>query len=185
MRLFSAVFPPDGVRRDVHAALQTAPDAPRLRWTPADRLHLTLVFLADVAPADLRRVIASVDAAAAQVGPFEVELHGLGGFPRAEAARVLTVDVARGGEELSALHRVQCAALGNAGFDVDARPLRPHLTIARPRRPLEPGPLAALVDELAPWRWRFTADEIRLVESRLRPAGAEYVVRHATGLKGR
>ena len=184
MRLFSAIVPPEHVRRDVHATLETAREGPRLRWTPPDRLHLTLVFLADVAPARLERVKASVDAAAATVGPFDLELHGLGCFPEPDRARVLFVDVATGGEALAALHRAQTEALAAAGLEIDSRPLRPHLTIARPQRPPRARDYAALEDELRPWRWRFHAEQIELIESQLRPQGALYTVRHATALTG-
>lgn len=184
MRLFSAVVPPEHVRRDVHATLETAREGPRLRWTAPERLHLTIVFLADVPPADLRRVKASVDAAAAAVGPFDLDLHGLGAFPKPDRARVLFVDVAEGRDALVALHQAQTEALRAAGVEVETRPLRPHLTIARPEHPPHAEAMAALERELRPWRWRFRVEQIDLIESQLRPEGALHTVRHATGLTG-
>jgi len=184
MRLFSAVVPPQHVRRDVLATLETAQGRPRFRWTHPDKLHLTGVFLADVAPARLAPVIASVDAAAAAVSPFDVELRGLGAFPNPLRARVLFVDVSEGRDELVELHRVQSAALLDAGIEVDERPLSPHLTIARPKRLPTAEEFQALADELAPWRWRFRVEQFELIESRMQPRGAFYSVRHATGLVG-
>lgn len=184
MRLFSAVVPPESVRRDVFATLETAQAGPHLRWTHPDRLHLTLVFHADVPPAALGTVIDSVDEAAAAVGPFDVELRGLGAFPNPHRARVLFVDVAEGRDALEELHRVQTGALTDAGLEVDDRPLRAHVTIARPKRPPTAAEFTALADELAPWRWRFGVERFELIESQLRPDGALYTVRHATGLIG-
>ena len=184
MRLFSAILPPEHVRRDVHVTLDTAPVGPRLRWTTVEKLHLTLVFLADVPPARLHEVIASVDAAASRVPAFEVELHGLGGFPALERARVLYVGVADGGDELRSLHAEQHGALPADLREDPFRPLHPHLTIARPRFPVPPAGIEELRRELAPWRWRFRAEEILLVESHLEARGTRYSVRHATGLRG-
>jgi 2'-5' RNA ligase len=184
MRLFSAIVPPEHVRRDVHATLETARDGPRLRWTKPERMHLTLVFLADVPPAHLRRVAASVDAAAAAVGPFDLELHGLGAFPKPARPRVLVIEVKEGRDALVAMHRAQTEALADAGIEVDERPLRPHLTIARPKRPPHREDTEALARELEPWRWRFRVEQVELIESQLRPEGPLYTVRHATGLTG-
>ncbi|HKK70578.1 MAG TPA: RNA 2',3'-cyclic phosphodiesterase [Candidatus Krumholzibacteria bacterium] len=184
MRLFSAIVPPEHVRRDVHATLETAREGPRLRWTAPERMHLTLVFLADVPPAHLERVVASVDAAAATVGPFDLELHGLGAFPKPARPRVFVIDVTEGREALGAMHRAQARALADAGVEVEDRPLRPHLTIARPKRPPHREDTEALVRELEPWRWRFRVEQVELIESQLRPEGPLYTVRHATGLSG-
>jgi 2'-5' RNA ligase len=184
MRLFSAIYPPPSVQRDVDATVRLAPGGPRLRWTAADKLHLTLVFLGDVPASREREVIASADAAAAAVGRFEVRLNGLGAFPDLSRPRVLFVRVREGGDALVELWRRQVEALPQDLRPHDGRELHPHLTLARPKKPVAAGELKRLAEELECWQWRFEADELRLVQSRLSVRGARYEVKHVTGLLG-
>lgn len=184
MRLFVGIFPPAAVQRDLHATLSTAPRGPRLHWTGAAKLHLTLAFLGECSPHRTRELCAAVDAAAHGAAPFELVLHGLDAFPDLERPRVLFVDVAQGGEAVRAVHQALRAAL-----PVDLRPeefqgFRPHLTIARPKRSPRPGEMRDLESELAAWRWRFEAREIALVESVLGPGGTRYAAHHVTALVG-
>lgn len=185
LRLFVGVFPPASVQRDLHATLELAPVGPRLRWTAPEKMHLTLAFLGDVEPARLGEVRTAVEVAAGEVPSFPVELNGLGAFPRIEGPRVLFIGLTRGADRLEALARAQREALP-ADLRPDARKgFHPHLTIARPKRPPRGEEMRALQSELAPWRWRFEATELALVESVLDPAGARYTARHVTALRGR
>lgn len=185
MRLFVGIFPPAAVQRDLHATLCTAPRGPRLQWTSSEKLHLTLAFLGDCNAQRTRDICAAVDTAANRAAPFELILHGLGAFPDLVRPRVLFIDVAEGGEAVRAVHQALVAAL-----PADLRPeeihgFRPHLTIARPKRPPRAGEMQELETELAAWRWRFEAREIALVESVLAPGGARYAAHHVTALVGR
>lgn len=184
MRLFVGIFPPAAVQRDLHATLATAPRGPRLRWTSAEKLHVTLAFLGEVPSHRVRGVVAAVDAAACVQGSFDVVLHGLGGFPDLEHPRVLFVEVEEGSAGFERVHRAFVDALDDDLRPADARGLHPHVTLARPKRPPRPHELHELHDELRAWRWRFRAQEIALVESVLDPAGARYTARHVTGLSG-
>ena len=184
MRLFVGIFPPQVVQRDLHATLATAPRGPRLHWTGAPRLHLTLAFLGDCPAARVRELRAAVDAAAAAHASFDVILHGLGGFPDLERPRVLFVDVEQGAEHVRGVHETLIAALPTDLRPQEKHGFRPHLTIARPKRPPRSDEMRELTSELSAWRWRFRAHEIALVESVLDLAGARYRADHVTGLVG-
>jgi RNA 2',3'-cyclic 3'-phosphodiesterase len=184
MRLFVGIFAPTTVQRDLHATLATAPRGPRLRWTSAEKLHVTLAFLGEIPPHRLRGVVAAVDAAARTRSPFDVVLHGLGGFPDLERPRVLFVEVEEGSDGFVRVHRGLLDALDVDLRPAEDRPLHPHLTLARPKHPPRVHEVQELRDELRAWRWRFRAQEIALVESVLDPSGARYIARHVTGLVG-
>jgi RNA 2',3'-cyclic 3'-phosphodiesterase len=136
-----------------------------------DSLHLTLRFLGGV---DRHRLEAlAADLRALTVEPFPVVLDGLGSFGRGIAVRVVWLGLAAGGDQLAKLAaeiEAQCAA---EGFEAEARPYNPHLTLARSRQrrgdrlPELPAP-----PELPGW----TVTGFRLYQSRTGPGGATYSV---------
>ncbi|HZN48139.1 MAG TPA: 2'-5' RNA ligase family protein [Ramlibacter sp.] len=124
LRLFLALWPPQAVHQALlaHAGAWSWP--PSARRTPAERLHVTLHFLGDVAGErlpTLRQELAvpwpgcEMELDRAQVWP--------GGIAVLEA---LTVP-----PPLAALHAALAGRLQALDIAVDARRLRPHVTFAR------------------------------------------------------
>jgi 2'-5' RNA ligase len=91
--------------------------------------------------------------------PFELRTAALMGFPREEAARVLCLGLAPC-QALEALATDLRRALEDAGQVYDAKPFRPHLTLARFHRAVPVGGYSA------PPPATFTADRLVLYESR-------------------
>ena len=190
MRLFVAVEIDTAVARRLAELSEKLRDrararAPRARitWVPADRLHFTLRFLGEV---DDQRgaAIAAVLAPPLTVAPFDMRVGGVGAFPESGAPRVLWVSLAEGGEALRQIERELSARLATCGVPRDARPFRPHLTLARVREPagLRSGPLFDGVGDLNFGASRV--DAITLFESRLSPKGPSYRALQRTALRG-
>ncbi|HYG67210.1 MAG TPA: RNA 2',3'-cyclic phosphodiesterase [Anaeromyxobacteraceae bacterium] len=167
-RLFIALDPPASVREAL-AALQA--DVPGARWTPSEKLHLTLHFHGyrpeEEAPA-LEVTLAGVSGT-----PFSLAVEGLGAFPNARAARVLVAHV---GTEpgLMDLHGQIGGALEHLGLETERRPYRPHLTLARLKAPDREAVQAFLAQPAPPLSFRVEA--FHLYESRLDPTGARYAL---------
>ncbi|WP_211091463.1 RNA 2',3'-cyclic phosphodiesterase [Pseudothauera rhizosphaerae] len=123
-RLFLALWPD----RRLRSALARARDAwhwpPGARRVRTDKLHLTLHFIGAVAR---DRVPALADALAVPFSPFELELTRSAPWPRGLA--VLEAEAVP--PPLAALHAALAGVLRRAGLPVEARPFRPHLTLAR------------------------------------------------------
>ena len=64
-------------------------------------------------------------------GPFDISIGGAGAFPSAGRPRALWLDVRAASRSSSAWRRRSTAALRDAGWAIDAKPLRAHLTLAR------------------------------------------------------
>lgn len=130
MRLFVALPVPEPVRAHLDAGVRPLRDAhPGLRWTDAAGWHLTLAFLGEVEA--LGPVIDAVAPVAAAHRPAALALGDAGRF----GDRVLWVRIVD--EPPGALRELGAgvtAALLDAGFEVDDRPLSAHLTLARRRR---------------------------------------------------
>jgi 2'-5' RNA ligase len=142
---------------------------PALRALPAGTLHVTLHFLGERPSGELEALRSVVAGAPTQ--PIDVTTAGAVWLaPR--RPHVLTCGLSCTSPALPALHAALADGLASAarGWTADARPLLPHVTVARVRagkRPLvgaEPG-----APELA-----FPATALALLRSRLEPGGARY-----------
>lgn len=181
-RAFVAMRPPVEVLDAVAAAVTAGGAAGGgLRWSGEEQWHLTLQFLGPVAR--LAPVIEGLGAAAAGARPFAFRLGGPGAFPAVKRARVVWVGAAEGGGEMAGLAGAVASALEPVGYEVEHRPFRPHLTLARLRAPGDVGAvLRAIGDE--PLGPPFTVGEVVLYESRLSSAGPAYSVLERFPLEG-
>ena len=180
MRMFSAVLPPTHVVEELDDFLAPRRDAgaPRtpgagrdrspLRWTRPEAWHLTLGFMPDVAPGRLDELVERLDRAAGRRHPLTLRIGGGGAFPGAADARVLYARVEgdpADQEELRRLATGARAAATKAGAPVQGGRFRPHLTLARLRRPDDVSRWLHLLDTFGSSPW--VADELALVRSEL------------------
>ena len=178
MRCFVAI----DVSPDVRAALARAQTAVRaiargtdVRWVDPAQLHLTVQFLGQVPDPQVPDIAARLETVAATTPPITLAAAGLGAFPTVRRARVVWAGVTTGAAELAALAQGVGAALAPLGFPPEDRPFRAHATLGRVRSPRALGALARALErhggvDLGTW----TAREIVLYQSRLRPTGAVY-----------
>lgn len=160
--------------------------APGISWVPAARLHLTLKFLGD---ADDFRVAALVDAAdrvAARHRPFDMELAGVGAFPNFRRPRVVWMGV-ESEPRLELLHHDVEIAAAEVGYDVEGRPFRPHVTLARMREPMAADQARTLARSARTVAFSATTLVARLTlfDSATAGPGAPYRRLHAATLGGR
>ena len=170
LRLFVAVGLPAHVLEAIEGLIEPFRSIDGFRWTPTENLHLTLAFLGWVAPDpdvldDIHRRLAG---AAADLVPIEVRIGGAGGFPERGKVRVLWVGFDDLDGRLTDLAHGVRHALGEH-FPPDERPFRPHVTVARAKRPVRAAITNA--DATGP---SFTIDAITLFRSRLGGAHARY-----------
>jgi 2'-5' RNA ligase len=186
VRLFFAIELSNAVRVALdHAVAPLRAAEPELAWVRAGKLHLTMKFLGDVDDPGAERLAAAADAVAARHRPFEMTLGGVGAFPNFRRARVVWMGVEHD-PRLELLHHDLELACGEAGFEVEGRPFRPHITLARVRTPLtleRARPFARAARRVA----YAASDEVRalgLLESTLGSREAGYRCVHAVSLGG-
>jgi len=141
--------------------------APEFRWVLNGNLHLTVRFIGSVERDVVEGIADRLDGSAGP--PFEAALGGVGMFRRGSLARVAWLGVREGAEPLRALARRVEAECRSAGLEPDARPFKPHLTLARARARQGAGlPELPTLPELQPWMVR----ELILYSSHLQRGGA-------------
>ena len=178
MRLFVAVDPGEQVRAALTPALDTWRRAWDLRWVPPENLHVTLSFLGDRPDDDLAGLCEALQEAVRERRASDVRCGGLGFFPDRRRPRVLFLHLEDDGGLADLAAAVSDAvAVRNGGTAAPEKAFRAHLTLARFRRDPEPDVAETLRSVPLPRLPAFTADAVRLMESRLRPEGPEYLER--------
>jgi len=137
-RVFCAVELPDDVRARLQehiARLRKEVPDPAASWSRVENIHLTLKFFGNVALDRIAKISAAATRTTEQFSKFQIGVGNTGVFPRPSRAQVLWIGVSDPAGKLSALQQqfeTECAA---AGFQKDDRAYKPHLTIARLRKP--------------------------------------------------
>jgi 2'-5' RNA ligase len=181
-RLFFALPLPSEATEEIAALVERVraegvPGGGRdVRWVRLDGLHLTLRFLGPTTDDRLEPAIEAVHAAASGRASFDVAIGGAGAFPAIGRPRALWLGLRAGVEELTGLAVAIDRALADAGWKLDAKPFRPHLTLARSDGvPAGAGIGARLAQEAAGMDLRFRAERIGLYESLTGGGPARYV----------
>ncbi|MDO8891314.1 MAG: RNA 2',3'-cyclic phosphodiesterase [Sulfurimicrobium sp.] len=170
-RLFFALWPDAGVRRALDQAGSKLHLVCGGRRMQAPNVHLTLVFLGNVALARLDELRALAGCVSGYT--FAMTLDHLGWWRHNRVAWAAPQETP---EALRGLVALLQEGLRNAGFDFDDRPVfAPHVTLLRNARCNE-----VEMPSLEPLEW--TADEFVLVKSASTDAGATYEVIGRWGL---
>ncbi|MFI5115349.1 MAG: RNA 2',3'-cyclic phosphodiesterase [Terriglobales bacterium] len=182
MRLFVALDIDADIRRRItEFRNQMRPLAPDVRWVAPETFHITLRFLGETKKLDeIQRALQSVRAA-----PVELSFRNAGFFPSPKSPRVFWVGI-EADQNLQELVNSVGRVLRPLGFEQDAGPFKPHLTLARagsgrprpvPGEHSAPGlrQVCAKLETLGQLEFgTMTAHEFYLYESKLSPAGAQY-----------
>jgi RNA 2',3'-cyclic 3'-phosphodiesterase len=152
-----------------------------VRWSAPESWHITLQFLGSTTPQQYECVTARLREL--HHAPLEIQLGAIGTFPR---AGVLFTDV-RINPELLALQQSVTVATAPCGFTPEARPYRPHITLARRKgksRDREFRNLKLQIDP-PPHFSSFDANGFILYESIPTPEGSRYEIRERFPLHAR
>jgi len=187
VRLFFAINLPEDLRRSLVEATQSVRDtAPDIAWVDEERVHLTLKFLGEQPQEMVARLEEMMTSLAARHREIHVSVQGLGAFPNFRRARVVWLGV-DAEPRLELLHHdleVECERLG---FELEGRPFRPHLTLARVKRPLDEDAarMLARAAKRVEVRGDFVAHSLDLMRSQTSPRGSIYTPLVTAGLRSR
>lgn len=173
MRLFVAVELPDELRRTVSEAVAAGRRRlPPAGWVRPENLHLTLVFLGEVAAPRAAAIASVLRPALDGLASFVVRTAAPGSFPERGPVRVVWLGLEPAAALGELADRLR-AALATERVPFDAKPFRAHVTLARARTAWPATARAELV-RIAPPERSFALEEVVLFESDLTPGGARY-----------
>ncbi len=175
-------------------ALQTAleGEVERLRqagakvsWVPPERMHLTLIFLGEIAAARLETAAGIMDRVAKTVPAFQVRVEGIGSFGSPARPRVIWAGIPAAPQALFALHQGLNDGLSQRGFEVERKAYTPHLTLGRVRGPVRLTELtSALTSDKNTCFGTLTVARVELMQSYTDPRGGRYSTVHESVLEG-
>lgn len=179
-RLFFALWPPQPLQERMHRMTRDLVRSGSARLIPAEKLHLTLVFLGSVDAA--RQACYEQAADAVRTEPFTLTLDETGAWQR---SGIVWVGTPRTPAPLLDLVRDLSIGLARCGYELETRPFKVHVTVARNARGQRHG-ARGRVPELAgaqavdaargalPFEW--PVDHFCLVQSQMLPDGARYQI---------
>ena len=177
VRAFFAA-PIDAATRDrvVSLCSRLAESGAQVKWVEPENIHVTLLFLGEIAEGVVEEVAAAGKEVAAAVGPFEVSLRGVGAFPNLGRPGTLWVGVEAGADRLQDLNaRLRKKLKPIDSVTLESRPYTPHLTLGRVRSDKNRSALVDSARKFADWTAGPTlVDEIHLFKSELTPTGPVY-----------
>ena len=175
MRTFIALELSSGVRSQIGRLTTDLKDfLPEVRWVGLGNIHLTLRFLGEIDPRGLSGLEQAVGEAAARTESFGLELGDIGFFGSARTPRVVWLGI-QSSETLAGLAAEVEKAVREAGYGHADKPFKPHLTLARIRKPLKSPPDWERIRRLAPSQWpSWPVAEVLIIKSVLTPGGPVY-----------
>ncbi len=143
-------------------------------WTRIENIHLTLKFFGDVAVERIPLISNAAERAVRQFSGFEITVGNTGVFPKPNRPQVLWIGINDPSGTLASLQKTLENEFAAKGFEKEDRAYRPHLTIARLRRPegakhLADAHLRMQFDPLP-----LTLNELILFRSELSSKGSKY-----------
>ena len=102
-----------------------------VRWVRLDGLHLTLRFLGPTLDERIGPTIDAVRRVARAASPIDAVMAGTGTFPAHGRPRTLWIGVPTGDVVIAQVAVATNEELVEAGWPLDDRPVRAHLTLAR------------------------------------------------------
>jgi RNA 2',3'-cyclic 3'-phosphodiesterase len=103
---------------------------PFSRWVHHEDLHITLAFLGNAPTEKLSIAVDNVRQALRQSQGFQLEINSLGIFGKIDTPRIFWVDT-KESKELQAVRTKIYTACVEAGFQLESRPFKSHITLAR------------------------------------------------------
>ena len=174
MRLFVALEIPSAVRQNLATLLDSMRAVTKEpRWVRAENLHVTLKFLGEIAETKVDAVRSALTAIHSDK-IIALDFRGLGFFPDEKHPRVFWAGL-EASPNLKALAGDIEGAMEKLGIPHEKREFSPHLTLARFERLRLPEALRKLVTDNQQREFgSLRTNEFRLIQSKLKPAGAEY-----------
>jgi 2'-5' RNA ligase len=175
LRCFIAIDIPEPIKEDVGKLIEVLnKHHGDVKWVVYKNLHLTLKFLGKTPEDLIPKIGESLSHIVLSYKPFCIKIYDVGVFPNRKYPRVIWVGI-EDSEILKRLQRDIEGKMALLGYQREEREFLPHLTVGRVRS--RKG-MTNLIQELDNFKGKdfgsIDVHTIRLMQSELRPTGAQY-----------
>jgi len=174
-RIFIAVkTEPEETLLRIHSSLRSVLGAERITWTDPANIHLTLAFLGETEDVMIKVVSIMLKQKCTGFGDFSFSLKGTGIFKNYLDPRVIWIGIGQS-EKLVELNNEINIGLKDAGFKLEVRPFKPHITLGRIKSVKNPEALRSALEKYKDtFIQEIQVKEVILYESILKPTGPVY-----------
>ena len=171
------------VRRIIQAQKMLVNTGADLKLVNPQNIHWTIRFLGEIHSSMIEQIHEEMKKIA--FSPFQIELDGIGAFPKPAYPRVIWAGIRNGTKELKDVFEQLEPRLRGLGFHPDNKGFSPHLTIARVRSGRNKAKLAELINELIDYDFgTVKSGNLKLIKSDLTPRGPIYTnLKEVSGYK--
>lgn len=150
---------------EIQHGLQRCVRDERVRWVPEDRWHITTHFLGDATDQVVEELIDAM--ALLPQDPIQLTTWGVNVFPSTEKPRALVLRLADMTTAAFEAYHAQIPIILRAGWEIDTRPWKPHVTLGRIRPGR--GHVRVNLEPVHVPQYEFSVTQITLFESHLGP----------------
>jgi len=143
-------------------------------WSRPENIHLTLKFFGNVDRAQVPSISAALARVVQEFSTIEIAVSGTGVFPRPSRQQVLWIGISDQSGALAKLQQRLEDECALEGFPKEDRAFRPHLTIARMRKPNNANRLADAHLHAGFSAVDLVLNELVLFRSELSSKGSKY-----------
>ena len=176
-RIFAAVELSTSVRDRIQQhieQLRAAVPECHPSWSRVENIHLTVKFFGDVEESKIAQIANAASRAVMNFSSFQILINDTGAFPKPSQPRVLWIGVEDPTNQLLRLQSEFETECAREGFTKEERAFRPHLTIARIRKPEGARKLADVNNNLGFEVMDLQVNELVVFRSELSSKGSTY-----------
>ena len=173
LRTFIAVEPESDIQQKLAAIAQNfnhIPWAKRIRWLPANNIHITMRFLGSIDPTLVETLSSQIEQVLNDFQAFAVTLTVPHLFPSAKRGRIIAA-LTHADEKLHELSSQIESVVVAAGMPAETRRFRGHITIGRSRTVIKNSELFTHAQETL----TMDVNKVIFYQSILEKTGAQYV----------
>ena len=157
---------------DIQSSLEL--NSGQIRWVPPKNIHITLLFLGNVAIDDISKLTKALEDAL-DLNHFRASIEKIGVFPSIQHPKILWLGIDNGIQKMITLHKQAEKAASPFQIDKTKETFIPHITIGRVGRS------CGKIDVFPFLKYVYSPVEldvnsVALYESQLIPEGAEYKI---------
>lgn len=166
-RIFIAINIPEKIKQELFERYSKKLPKNRLKIVEETNLHITILFLGyltEQAISELEKKLLELK----KEKSFNAIVSGIGEFN----SRVIWIGTTKGSEEITSIHDKIIKLL-----EIQDEKFHPHITIAR-NKELKSVEIKNIIETLGKEKieFEFKAQSIDIMESKLKPGGAEYLI---------
>lgn len=175
MRLFIALPLGQEVERYLNSVIdELKPHGGSVKWVAPQNVHLTVRFLGDTEEQRVPKIKQLLDKVASEHPTVATTIDCLGAFPNLRRPRVIWAGIHDNVDSLEKLARQVELGVRKLRFEKETKGFKPHLTLARIRKPQGLEQLIAHLESFVLEPQVLTLDRLVLFKSTLTPKGPIY-----------